>query len=180
MQASLPINGKVDSLSDQVRPRDLEFAGDAGLAKTTGGGKLLGSVFRSLRKHGFGVKILLAFVLVMTLFGDRTYGTPLHALSTFFISEEKAVFLRVAVSPVTRRQLQVGHDTSDPHSLSSWGDEAVAETERPETARMRDMAFRPGRGPAHLIIAKRLNGRQTGRGDCQVSQILKIVDDMLS
>ena len=129
------------SLSNQVGPGDLKLAGDAGLAKTTGGGKVLGAVFRSPRKHGFGVEILLAFVLVMTLFRDRTHGTPLHALSAFFIPEKKTILFRLAVSPLTRRQLQVGHDTSDTHSLSFRGDEAVAETERPETARIGDMTF---------------------------------------
>ncbi len=128
-------------LGDQIRPGDLGFAGNTGLAKTTGGRKGNRAVFRSLRKHGFGVQILPAFVLVMTLFGDRTHGTPLHALPAFFISEEKAVLFRLAVSPLTRRQLQVGHDTSDTHSLSFRGDEAVAETERPETARIGDMTF---------------------------------------
>jgi len=99
----IQVYGHVYFLGDQVRPGDSEFTGDAGLAKTTGGGKFLWSIFRSLRKHRFGVEILFASVLVVSLFGDRPCGTPLDALSTFFISEEEAIFFRVAVSPIVRR-----------------------------------------------------------------------------
>ena len=88
---------------DQVGSGDLKFTGDAGLAKTTGGRKGFWAVLRPSCLHRFGIEVVPAFILVMTFFGDRTRRTPLHALSAFFISEEKAIFLRVVVSPITRR-----------------------------------------------------------------------------
>ena len=104
--------------------------------------------------EGFGADIFSTFILIVAVFRDGACRTPGDALSTGFISEEEAVLFRVAVSFFTRDEFQKGDHTAGPHGHSFRGDESIIQAERSETTCISDMALRPGRGPACLLIAE--------------------------
>ena len=136
------------------------LAGNACLAKAAGGRWVLQPVFQSLFMKRFGADIFPTFILIMAFFRDGACRTPGDALPTGFISEEETILFGMAVSFFARGKFQKGDHTADPHGHSFRGDESVIQAERSETTCISDMALRPGRGPARLLIPKGLEGRQ--------------------
>ena len=151
------------SLGDQVGSWNLEFAGDIGLTQTTGRRRVRQPVFLPFLLEGFRIDIFFALIFVMAFFRNGAGRASRNAFSTFFVSKLETIFSVVSIFLFTRGQFEQGDGTAESNGNSLGSDEPVIEAEGPETAGVSDMAFRPGRSPAHLLIPKILKRREEAR-----------------
>jgi hypothetical protein len=100
----------------------------------------------------------------MSFFRNRVGWTPLDAFPAFSIAKLKTIFFMVTIPFLTGRQLQEGNHTPDPHSHSFGSNEAIIQAKGSKAASIGDMALRPGRSPAHLLIPKIL--KRSGESGC--------------
>lgn len=106
-------------------PRHPGLARHSGLAISATAGP------QTIQRQGLGAEhVLPAFLLVMSCRGDSPDGAAPGAGITFYSSEMQTVFLKMAVRPGRRLEVQIGDHTPHPMSRPPGGDEGVREAEK--------------------------------------------------
>ena len=95
----------------------------------------------------------------MTGFGDGAHRAAVDAFAAGAVAEEETVSPVIVVGSGGGFQIDPGHYGPGPHGLAPLGNEAVAQTECPQTGGMGGMSFGPGRGIGILL---RLNNSPVG------------------
>ena len=98
------------------------------------------------------VQVLFAFLLVVTGDADRSRRTTPDTGSTTSVMKMKTIRSGVHLLEGVRSQNQVRDHTAAAVGNSAFGDQPIAQAERPQPGGICSMTFRPGRRQADACV----------------------------